>query len=75
MPYRPYFTLFPAGSPVEARFLFARGEKGLPDGDYRFVEFYCDEPGCDCRRVVIQTAISEQSWKRRPIPGQRAASK
>jgi hypothetical protein len=25
----------------------------LPDGEYRFVELYCDEPGCECRRVVI----------------------
>jgi Plasmid pRiA4b ORF-3-like protein len=51
---RPYFTLFPPGEPVETRSVIARGAKGLPDGTYRFVEFYCDEPDCDCRRVVIQ---------------------
>jgi hypothetical protein len=51
---RPYFILFPPGDPVETRSVIARGSKGLRDGTYRFVEFYCDEPGCDCRRVVIQ---------------------
>jgi hypothetical protein len=51
---RPYFMLFPPGAPVETRFLHVRGAKGLSDGSYRFVEFYCDEAGCDCRRVVIQ---------------------
>jgi hypothetical protein len=52
---RPYFILFPPRSPVETRLLFARrSADGIPDGDYRFVEFYCDEPGCDCRRVVVQ---------------------
>jgi hypothetical protein len=27
---------------------------GLPVGDYALVEFYCEEPDCDCRRVIIQ---------------------
>ncbi|HEY6724145.1 MAG TPA: SEC-C metal-binding domain-containing protein [Polyangiaceae bacterium] len=27
---------------------------GLPKGDYLFREFYCNEPDCDCRRVVLQ---------------------
>jgi hypothetical protein len=25
----------------------------LPAGDYGMVEMYCDEPGCDCRRVLF----------------------
>ena len=34
-------------------------ESGLPADQYAFVEMFCDEPGCDCRRVlftVIDTA-------------------
>jgi Plasmid pRiA4b ORF-3-like protein len=54
MPMSPYFLLFPPGTSVETRKLLVRGAKGLPDGQYRFVELYCDEPGCDCRRVVVQ---------------------
>ena len=32
---------------------------GIPAGQYAFLEMFCDEPGCDCRRVlftVIDTA-------------------
>lgn len=32
---------------------------GLPAGQYAFLEMFCDEPGCDCRRVlftVVDTA-------------------
>ncbi|MDA0349822.1 MAG: hypothetical protein O3C43_22350 [Verrucomicrobia bacterium] len=27
---------------------------GLPPGEFAFVEFYCADPSCDCRRVVLQ---------------------
>src|SRR5688572_12811586 len=27
---------------------------GLPAGEYAFLEFYCDDLECDCRRVFIQ---------------------
>jgi len=26
---------------------------GLPAGEYGFLEMYCNEPGCDCRRVLF----------------------
>ncbi len=26
---------------------------GLPPGEYSLVEMYCDERGCDCRRVIF----------------------
>jgi hypothetical protein len=32
----------PPGSPL-----------GLPPGEYGFLESFCDEPGCDCRRVML----------------------
>ena len=25
----------------------------LPAGEYGFIEMFCDEPGCDCRRVFL----------------------
>src|SRR6266404_5222903 len=27
---------------------------GLPAGMYIFLEFYCTDPACDCRRVLLQ---------------------
>jgi hypothetical protein len=35
------------------RSVTARGRRDLPDGQYGFLELYCDDPGCDCRRVII----------------------
>jgi hypothetical protein len=26
----------------------------LPDGEYSFIDMYCSEPGCDCRKTMIQ---------------------
>ncbi len=31
---------------------------GLPAGSYQFLEMYCDEPGCDCRRVMFSVFCS-----------------
>ncbi|MBK8975033.1 MAG: SEC-C domain-containing protein [Planctomycetes bacterium] len=28
-------------------------EPGPPAGHYAFLEMFCDEPGCDCRRVLL----------------------
>jgi hypothetical protein len=25
----------------------------LPDGDYRFIDMYCTDPSCDCRKTMI----------------------
>jgi hypothetical protein len=33
-------------------------ESLLPAGAYQFVEMYCDEPGCDCRRVMFSVLSS-----------------
>ncbi len=26
----------------------------LPDGEYMFVDMYCIDPGCDCRKTIIR---------------------
>jgi hypothetical protein len=48
-----FFTKFPDLAAEETRGIFVWGQKDLPDGQYGFVEFYCAEKGCDCRRVVL----------------------
>lgn len=30
------------------------GPGGLPAGEYAFIEFYCADPECDCRRAFFQ---------------------
>lgn len=36
---------------------------GLSAGEYAFVEFYCEEPNCDCRRAFIQVIARHQADK------------
>src|SRR5438094_9660002 len=31
-------------------------QEGLPAGNYGFLELYRDDPACDCRRVLLQSA-------------------
>ena len=46
----------------ETRSATMRDDPHLPDGDYGFVEFYCDDPACDCQRVIIEV-ISRRTEK------------
>jgi hypothetical protein len=54
MPFIPLASLLPEVAREETRSLH-RFDGGL-DGarrSHHFVEFFCDEPGCDCRRVFV----------------------
>lgn len=55
MPNELFHRLFPDVAAKEVRTLYLRGGKrdDLPDDDYAFIESYCTEPGCDCRRVLL----------------------
>jgi len=59
MPMTPFMERFPALGARETRSLSVTNHQDLPDGEYAFVEFYCNEPGCDCRRVTIQVLRPE----------------
>lgn len=54
MPMIPFATRFPDLALRETRSVEVRGRPDLPDGDYGFIELYCNEDPCDCRRVIIQ---------------------
>ncbi len=61
-----YFELFSMRFPdiaeEETRSLTLLNVAGIPRGTYTFVESYCAEPGCDCRRVffsVVDWSIRE----------------
>jgi hypothetical protein len=54
MPMTVLHAYFPDLAEKETRTVTVRGRADLPDGQYAFLEMYCDEVGCDCRRVLIQ---------------------
>ncbi len=63
MPMTPFMQRFPELGASETRSLTVRGRDDLPDGDYGFIELYCNEPNCDCRRVMIVVLRPETGWK------------
>lgn len=42
------------GSAHRVRTVELADSRGLPDGEYRFVDMYCIDPGCDCRKTIIR---------------------
>lgn len=51
----PFVSRFPDLAARETRvLLLPHPQCGLPSGSYGFVEWYCADPACDCRRVLFQ---------------------
>jgi len=54
MPFRPLIHFYPDLALEEMRsFILTDGDFGVPAGNYDLFENYCDEKGCDCRKVMI----------------------
>jgi hypothetical protein len=53
MPMVPFYNKYPDLAVNQTRTVFIRGRDDLPDGEYGFIELYCDDVDCDCRRVII----------------------
>jgi len=64
MPMTPFIQRFPELGARETRSATLPHGQELPPGEYGFMEFYCDEPGCDCRRATIQVLRPETGWSK-----------
>ncbi|MGE0229709.1 MAG: hypothetical protein AB7U23_14490 [Dehalococcoidia bacterium] len=56
MPYRQFHDFFPEIAERETRTIIVppgATKAALPVGEYGLVEMFCDERGCDCRRVFL----------------------
>lgn len=60
MPYVLFHGHFPEVAERETRTIIILEDSflGLPRGQYSLLEMYCDEPGCDCRRVFFYVVSS-----------------
>ncbi len=60
MPYALFHDHFPKTAERETRTItvLPKSDVGLPPGDYSLLEMYCDEKGCDCRRVFFYVISS-----------------
>jgi hypothetical protein len=63
MPFVPFHDFYPELADRETRTVMLPEEiGGLPADDYSFLELYCDDRGCDCRRVMFMV-VSQQHPK------------
>ena len=58
----PFVEKFPDLGGRETRTLIVPPGNVLPSGEYALVEMYCNEPGCDCRRVIILVLRPDTGW-------------
>ncbi|MHB8524126.1 MAG: hypothetical protein ACYDH9_25680 [Limisphaerales bacterium] len=57
----PFVERFPEVAARETRVIFLPRRLGqLPAGEYGFIEHYCAEPTCDCRRVLFHVRRADQ---------------
>jgi hypothetical protein len=63
MPMSLFFDKFPQLAARETRTLTITGRADLPDGQYALIELYCNEPHCDCQRVMIFVLRPDTEWK------------
>ncbi|MBO9609966.1 MAG: hypothetical protein J7639_28675, partial [Paenibacillaceae bacterium] len=61
MHYAPLFEYLPDLAEKETRtIMFLKNDSShIPPGNYGLVEYYCVEPDCDCRRVMLHV-VSER---------------
>jgi hypothetical protein len=60
MSYAPFHEYCPEIAERETRSItiLENAQFKLPPADYGFVEMFCNEPGCDCRRVMLNVFSS-----------------
>ena len=59
----PFMMRFPELAEEETRTAFFPEDEIVPRGKYAFLELYCEEKGCDCRRVLIYV-VEERTPKK-----------
>lgn len=63
MPFVPFHSLFPDVAKPETRSITTFNDGDVPEATYGLIELYCNERGCDCRRVIFQIISAEVEWK------------
>jgi len=62
VPYAPFHARFPELAANETRCITVPENLplGLPADQYAFLEMFCDEKGCDCRRVMFSVVSAKR---------------
>lgn len=69
MSYAPFNEYFPEIAPNETRVITILENTSwkLPPADYAFLEQLCNEPGCDCRRVMFTVMSSLDKYEPKAV--------
>lgn len=54
MTFKRFMDFFPEIAERETRRITLRNDPRIPNGEYAFVESFCADKDCDCRRVYFQ---------------------
>ncbi len=57
----PFHNYFPDLAEAECRVATVLNRRDLPDDEYGLLESYCDDPACDCRRVMLNVVSRKQN--------------
>ncbi|MCP4425349.1 MAG: hypothetical protein GY803_12710 [Chloroflexi bacterium] len=60
MPYAPFHEKFPEIAFKETRSFRTFNNPDLGNDEFGLIELYCDETGCDCRRVMFNVVSQRQ---------------
>jgi hypothetical protein len=64
MYFRQFYSEFPKIAERETRALtILQTTDGLPAGEYGFIDFFCADKKCDCRRVMVKVMVNDSSLK------------
>jgi hypothetical protein len=53
MIFKRFIEFFPEIAEKETRRITLRNDPKIPDGEYAFVDSFCEDKDCDCRRVYF----------------------
>jgi len=60
MPFKLFHDFYPELAEAETRTIIADDNSDLPPDQYAFMELYCDDPDCDCRKVIFNVAADRK---------------
>ena len=63
MQQQPYGALFPDSGEPTLVLSFPRKTGRIPKGNYAFIEMYCTDEDCDCRRVTLLVVNDKMAMK------------
>lgn len=63
MIFKRFIEFFPEMAEKETRRITLRNDPQIPDGEYAFVDSFCDDKDCDCRRVYFDVLQIDPHYK------------